>query len=86
MDGIIWLFPALMVVLVALALVLVAMRRRPSAPNPQRHCSNCQTPMSLRRVSLFEALTLRGVWMCPHCGTRMSKAGKRDCDVRMENQ
>jgi hypothetical protein len=78
MDVIIWRFSALIIGLAVLALVLVALRRRPSGPNPQlRHCSSCQTPMSLRRVSLFESLTLRGVWVCPHCGTRMSKAGKR---------
>jgi hypothetical protein len=85
MDGIIWLFPALIIALVALALLVVALRRRPSGPNPQHHCSSCETPMSLRRVSLFESLTLRGVWICPHCGTRMNKTGKRGCDMSMEN-
>jgi hypothetical protein len=78
MDGKIWLFPAVMVALVMLALVLMALRRRPSGPDQQlRHCSSCQTPMSPRRVSFFESLTLRGAWICPHCGARMSKAGKR---------
>ena len=77
MDGIVRLVSALTLAVVVLAMVLVVLRRRPSGPDPQlRHCSNCRTPMSLRRVSLFESFTLRRTWICPHCGTRMSKAGK----------
>jgi ribosomal protein L37AE/L43A len=76
MEGIIWLFLAQVVALAVLAVVLAALRRRPSGVDPKpRHCSNCQTPMSLRRVSIFESLMLRGIWMCPHCGTIMSKKG-----------
>jgi len=75
MDGIIWLFLALLIVLMAVG-VVVAVPRRPAGINPKsRHCSRCQTPMSLRRVSLFQSLTLRSVWMCPHCGNRI-KSGK----------
>jgi hypothetical protein len=77
MAGIIWLFLALIVALVALGVVLVGLLRRPSSieKTPGR-CLSCETPMSLRRVSIFESLTLRGQWMCPHCRTRMNKRGR----------
>jgi ribosomal protein L37AE/L43A len=76
MDGIIWLFLALIVALVALGAVLAGLRRRPPSveQNPGR-CTSCETPMSLRRVSLFRSLTLSGEWVCPHCGNRI-KSGK----------
>jgi ribosomal protein L37AE/L43A len=70
MEGIIWLFLALTVALVAVG-ILRAGRHRPSGIISPRHCSICQTPMSLRRVSIFHSLTFRGIWMCPHCGTRI---------------
>jgi len=75
MDGIIWLFSALIVALVALGVVLAGLRRRPSEVNNSSHCPNCETPMSLRRVSLFRSRTLMGQWVCPHCGK--FKSGKR---------
>jgi ribosomal protein L37AE/L43A len=68
MKDIIWLFLAL-VALLALGIV-ARLRRLPSGVDPPRHCSSCQTPMSMRRVSIFMSLTLRGMWMCPHCGNR----------------
>jgi hypothetical protein len=71
MDGIVWLFLSLTVALLALGVVLVRLRREASGVDPPRHCSSCQTPMSLRRASLFQSLTLRGTWTCPHCGTRI---------------
>jgi DNA-directed RNA polymerase subunit RPC12/RpoP len=72
MEGIIWLFLAQVVALVVLGDMVVGLRRRSGSvnPNPGR-CSKCATPMSLRRVSIFESLTFRGVWMCPHCGNRI---------------
>jgi hypothetical protein len=54
MDGIIWLFLALTVALVAFGVVLPGRRRLPSGVDPNlSHCSSCQTPMSLRRRSLL---------------------------------
>jgi DNA-directed RNA polymerase subunit RPC12/RpoP len=77
MEGTIWLFLALPVALVALGAVLAGIRRRPpSVEDNPGHCSSCETPMSLRRVSIFESLTLRGVWRCPHCGTRMRRKAR----------
>jgi hypothetical protein len=75
MDGIIWLFLALLIVLMAVGVVVAVPRRAPGIDPKFHHCSRCQTPMSLRRVSLFQSLTLRRVWMCPHCGNRI-KSGK----------
>jgi ribosomal protein L37AE/L43A len=76
MDGILGIFLALLIALVAVGVVLAG-RRRPSGINPtSRHCTRCQTPMSLRRVSLLRSLVLLGEWVCPHCGNRI-KAGKR---------
>jgi ribosomal protein L37AE/L43A len=49
MEGIIWLFLALLVALVALAVVLAGLRRRTPKIKPD-HCPSCRTPMSLRRV------------------------------------
>ena len=76
MEGIILLFLILLVgALIPLGMVAGFGRKRLGV-NPPRHCSNCETPMSLRRVSLLQLLTFRGMWMCPHCGTRMRrKAG-----------
>jgi hypothetical protein len=75
MDGIIWLFLALTVALVAFGVVLLG-RRRPSGIDSPRHCSICQTPMSLRRVPLLKSHALLGEWECPHCRTRMNKRGR----------
>jgi ribosomal protein L37AE/L43A len=75
MDGIIWLFLALIVALVALGAVLVGLRRRPpSIEHDPARCTSCETPMSLRRVSILESLRLRGVWKCPHCGSRIKSS------------
>jgi hypothetical protein len=76
MEGVIWLFLALVLALICLGVVLAGLRRRrPTvSPNPG-HCSNCKTPMSLRRVSVLQSHALLGEWVCPHCGTRMNKAG-----------
>jgi hypothetical protein len=75
MDGKIWLFLALVAALVALGVVLAGLRRRPPRIK-SGSCPSCLTPMSLRRVSIFESPTLRGQWMCPHCRTRMNKRGR----------
>jgi ribosomal protein L37AE/L43A len=72
MEGIIWLFLALIVALVALGAVVAVVRgRQPRAKTD--HCPSCRTPMSLRRVSVFESPTLRVQWVCPHCGNRIKK-------------
>ena len=75
MEGIIWLFLALIVALVALGVVLAGLRR-PRINQKSAHCASCRTPMSLRRVSIFESPTLRSQWLCPHCGNRMDKWGR----------
>ena len=72
MFGIIWLFLALIVVLLALG-VFVAGVRRPSGANPRlHHCANCRTPMSMRRVSWLKSLIFLAAWECQHCGTKSS--------------
>jgi len=74
MDGIFWLFLAFLVALVALGAVLAGLRRRaPSMEHAPARCTSCETPMSLRRVSIFEAPRLRVQWVCPHCGSRIKK-------------
>jgi hypothetical protein len=75
MDGIIWLFLALIVALSSLGVVLVGIRRRPPKIKLD-HCPSCRTPISLRRVSFFRSHMLLGEWVCPHCGTRMNKWGR----------
>jgi len=75
MDGVFWLFLALTVALAAAGVIVAGRPWRPSGVKKSGHCPNCETPMSLRRVSIFESLTLRGMWICPHCGTRMRKRG-----------
>jgi hypothetical protein len=78
MDGIIWLFLLQAVALIVLAVVLMSRRGRASGVDPNLgHCSSCRTPISMRRVSLAQSLMLRGAWVCPHCGTRMTRARKR---------
>jgi hypothetical protein len=66
MDGIICLFLALIVALVALRVLLAGLRRRPPSMehNPAR-CTSCETPMSLRRVSLFRSRLLLGSGCVP---------------------
>jgi len=51
MEGIVWLFLALVIALVALSVALAGVRRRQlSVEDNPGPCSNCATPMSLRRV------------------------------------
>jgi ribosomal protein L37AE/L43A len=71
MEDIVWLLLALIVVL-ALGMALARFRRSSTEIilNP-RPCPSCETPMSLRRVSIIQALTFKGRWMCPHCGNRI---------------
>jgi predicted RNA-binding Zn-ribbon protein involved in translation (DUF1610 family) len=78
MEGIIWFFLALIVALIAIGFVLAGLRRRQSSMehDPAR-CTSCETPISPRRVSIFQSLALRGVSMCPHCGTRINRTGKQ---------
>jgi transposase-like protein len=70
MDGIIWLFLTLITAIAALAMMLEALRRRSSGVKKSGHCPNCETPMSMRRVSRFKSLLFFPSWLCPHCGTR----------------
>jgi hypothetical protein len=71
MEGTIWLFLALIVALFALGALLADVRRRaPTIKQNPGQCSNCETPMSLRRVPIFQSPSFKGEWMCPHCGAR----------------
>jgi hypothetical protein len=76
MEDTIWLFLALIVALVALGALLTDVRRRaPTIKQNPGQCSNCETPMSMRRVPIFQSPSFKGQWMCPHCGNR-TKSGK----------
>ena len=77
MAGIFWAYLILIIVLVVLGALLVSARGRGLAHDRKPdHCSSCETPMSLRRVSTFRSHVLLGKWKCPHCGTRMDKWGR----------
>jgi DNA-directed RNA polymerase subunit RPC12/RpoP len=76
MDGMVWLYLAQIVAFAVLAVVVVGLRRWPSVAKKSSHCTHCQTPMSMRRVSLLRSLVLLGEWVCPHCGNRI-KSSKR---------
>jgi DNA-directed RNA polymerase subunit RPC12/RpoP len=68
----IWTYLIPIIVFVAFGTVLAGLgRRQPSMGHDPARCTNCETPMSLRRVSIFESPTLRSMWMCPHCGNRI---------------
>jgi DNA-directed RNA polymerase subunit RPC12/RpoP len=72
----VWTYLILIILIFALGAALRARRRRLAVnPKPDR-CSNCKTPMSLRRVSALESHAVFGEWACPHCGTRMDRKGK----------
>jgi hypothetical protein len=71
MDRMVWLFLAEVVALAALALVLTGMRQwRLRTDQRSRHCPHCDTPMSMRRISLLKSLLFLVAWECPHCGSR----------------
>jgi len=77
MEGFIWLFIALITPLAVFGVVAATVRRREIDVDQTRHCPHCETPMSMRRNSLLQSLTHRGMWMCPHFGTRINNVGKR---------
>jgi hypothetical protein len=53
MEGTIWLFVVLTILLFAVGVVVAGLHRRHlGADQTSRHCPQCETPMSLRRVSL----------------------------------
>jgi len=76
MEDFVWLFLTVLVALVAFAVVAAGRhgRVRSLEQNPKR-CSNCETPVSLRRVPFLRSHMLRREWVCPHCGTRMNRRG-----------
>jgi hypothetical protein len=77
MERIIWVCLALILGLATLAIVRVGNRRRaPLLKQNTGHCARCQTPMSLRRVSIFEWHSFKVQWICPHCTTQ-TKSVKR---------
>jgi hypothetical protein len=75
MDGIIWVCSALIFALGAVGILSGIRRRSASVEQNRGRCSNCETPMSLRRVSWFKSHLWFGEWQCPHCGTRI-RSGK----------
>jgi hypothetical protein len=75
MDGRIWFVLALVLIAVGSALAGVR-RRRFAADQGSRHCPHCETPMSMRRVSIFSSFPTLSAWVCPHCGLR--KHAKED--------
>ena len=66
----IWTYLIPIVVLIALCAWMLS-RRRPPSLDEQNHCSKCATPMSLRRVPIFQSLKHKGQWMCLHCDNRI---------------
>jgi hypothetical protein len=65
------MFWLLLVPLMVLAGVAIGLRRHAdSTEQISKRCSNCETPMSLRRVSWFKSFLLLAAWECPHCGNR----------------
>jgi hypothetical protein len=40
-------------------------------------CPSCVTPMSARRQPKSRLQMLFGGWICPHCGTKMDKWGRK---------
>jgi hypothetical protein len=81
MDGIIWLFLALLGTFMAVGVVAAGRQGSSGVNTIPRHCASCQTPMSLRRVPILRWQRLLGAWECPHCGARtgagipMSRSG-----------
>jgi hypothetical protein len=57
----VWTYPIPIIVIVALAAALSARGGPPSMELDPAPCTSCETPMSQRRVSILESLTLRGV-------------------------
>ncbi len=76
MEGIIGFVLTFAIVLIGVGIVTGVRRRRLGVDQKTKHCSRCETPMSLRRVPILESLMLRGMWICPHCGNR-TKPGRR---------
>jgi len=70
MTAIIWFYS---VPIIAFTVVGVLAVRRSRG---RVHCSNCVTPMSARRRSVFRVPWGFGGWVCPHCGTRMDREGR----------
>jgi hypothetical protein len=68
MGRMFWLLLVPLMVLVGVAIGL--RRHADSTEQISKRCSNCETPMSLRRVSWFKSFLLLAAWECPHCGNR----------------
>jgi hypothetical protein len=67
MSRMLWLF---LVSFAVLAGVAMGLRRPSDSTEHPKRCSNCETPMSLRRVSWFRSFLFLAAWECPHCGNR----------------
>jgi hypothetical protein len=66
----IWFYSTLIIVFTVINMLVIRSGR------VRVHCSSCVTPMSARRRSLFRVPWAFGGWVCPHCGTRMDRAGR----------
>jgi hypothetical protein len=75
MEDIIYFLLELVVALDALgALQADVWRRPPTIKQNTRQCLNCENPMSLRRVPIFQSPGFKVQWMCLHCGNRTKSA------------
>jgi hypothetical protein len=72
----VWTYLIPIIVIVALGAALSARRRPPKIEQNPGQCSKCETPMSLRRVSIFISFPTLSACVCPHCGLR--KHAKKD--------
>jgi uncharacterized protein with PIN domain len=70
MDGMFWSFLATAVALLLLAFAFMSRRQSEVGPKARR-CSNCRTPISMRRVSITIAFPHSGWWKCAHCGSQI---------------
>jgi hypothetical protein len=79
MEDIVWFLIVSILALIALAILLSSIRRRPQSLHQNAgRCPECETPMSLRRVSPLKSHALLGEWECPHCGARITKKGRTE--------
>jgi hypothetical protein len=78
MDHILWLSLVLVAIVAVGVLVVGTLRKGRWGINLKLvQCPTCITPMSARRQPMFRSQMLFGGWMCPHCGTKMDKWGRK---------
>ena len=79
MDKTFWLSLILFVIVAGVGLLVVGTLRKDRWGINLKlvQCPSCITPMSARRQPMFRSHMLFGGWVCPHCGTRMDKWGRK---------